>query len=204
MANLSLNDDGSNAAPNQDTLNPQLLPGTSLCPMMHTFPYQWYVANPYFNQPPSCYKLSMYSYAPGSMGSQHSKGCNSSSSTRSEGEQRHNNKGPCCTKGGRETSHTELHFGSSSESEYSIRGSLRHIHSYRLPASTATSRRCAPTTTGCCSYTICSLTHRACCILQPHNADNGVPGPIPGWGQPCSPALGAAAPNAPGTLLLYM
>uniref|UniRef100_A0A673XD47 Dishevelled segment polarity protein 2 n=1 Tax=Salmo trutta TaxID=8032 RepID=A0A673XD47_SALTR len=133
MANLSLNDnDGSSGASDQDTLAPLPLPGATPWPLMHTFPSYQYTSNPYSSQPPPYHELSSYSYAPGSTGSQHSEGSRSSGSTRSEGERRRGGKGGGgvgSTSGRDEKSPVDggrdSRSGSGSESEYSIRSSLR-------------------------------------------------------------------------------
>uniref|UniRef100_A0A8C7QFV9 Dishevelled segment polarity protein 2 n=1 Tax=Oncorhynchus mykiss TaxID=8022 RepID=A0A8C7QFV9_ONCMY len=124
MANLSLNDnDGSSGASDQDTLAPLPLPGATPWPLMHTFPSYQYTSNPYSSQPPPYHELSSYSYAPGSTGSQHSEGSRSSGSTRSGG-------GVGSTSGRDEKSPVggdgrDSRSGSGSESEYSVRSSLR-------------------------------------------------------------------------------
>uniref|UniRef100_A0A8C7MTS5 Dishevelled segment polarity protein 2 n=1 Tax=Oncorhynchus kisutch TaxID=8019 RepID=A0A8C7MTS5_ONCKI len=124
MANLSLNDnDGSSGASDQDTLAPLPLPGATPWPLMHTFPSYQYTTNPYSSQPPPYHELSSYSYAPGSTGSQHSEGSRSSGSTRSGG-------GVGSTSGRDEKSPVggdgrDSRSGSGSESEYSVRSSLR-------------------------------------------------------------------------------
>uniref|UniRef100_A0A8C7QAY0 Dishevelled segment polarity protein 2 n=1 Tax=Oncorhynchus mykiss TaxID=8022 RepID=A0A8C7QAY0_ONCMY len=134
MANLSLNDnDGSSGASDQDTLAPLPLPGATPWPLMHTFPSYQYTSNPYSSQPPPYHELSSYSYAPGSTGSQHSEGSRSSGSTRSEGERRRGGKGGGgvgSTSGRDEKSPVggdgrDSRSGSGSESEYSVRSSLR-------------------------------------------------------------------------------
>ncbi|XP_024232562.1 segment polarity protein dishevelled homolog DVL-2 isoform X1 [Oncorhynchus tshawytscha] len=134
MANLSLNDnDGSSGASDQDTLAPLPLPGATPWPLMHTFPSYQYTSNPYSSQPPPYHELSSYSYAPGSTGSQHSEGSRSSGSTRSEGERLRGGKGGGgvgSTSGRDEKSPVggdgrDSRSGSGSESEYSVRSSLR-------------------------------------------------------------------------------
>uniref|UniRef100_A0A8B9H1R2 Dishevelled segment polarity protein 2 n=1 Tax=Astyanax mexicanus TaxID=7994 RepID=A0A8B9H1R2_ASTMX len=122
MANLSLNDnDGSSGASDQDTLAPLPLPGATPWPLLHSFPYQY--PHPYSSQPPPYHELSSYSYAPGSTGSQHSEGSRSSGSTRSEGERRRGSK-----------SGADSRSGSGSESEYSVRSSLRRDHGSATPS----------------------------------------------------------------------
>ncbi|XP_010868718.1 segment polarity protein dishevelled homolog DVL-2 isoform X2 [Esox lucius] len=129
MANLSLNDnDGSSGASDQDTLAPLPLPGATPWPLMHTFPSYQYTPNPYSTQPPPYHELSSYSYAPGSTGSQHSEGSRSSGSTRSEGERRRGGKGGAGAGGspvGGDGGRADSRSGSGSESEYSVRSSLR-------------------------------------------------------------------------------
>uniref|UniRef100_A0A8C2E6Y8 Dishevelled segment polarity protein 2 n=1 Tax=Cyprinus carpio TaxID=7962 RepID=A0A8C2E6Y8_CYPCA len=118
MANLSLNDnDGSSGASDQDTLAPLPLPGATPWPLLHSFTYQY--PHPYSNQPPPYHELSNYSYGPGSAGSQHSEGSHSSGSTRSDGEKRRG---------------TDSRSGSGSESDYSVRSSLRRDHGSATPS----------------------------------------------------------------------
>uniref|UniRef100_A0AAR2KZL5 Dishevelled segment polarity protein 2 n=1 Tax=Pygocentrus nattereri TaxID=42514 RepID=A0AAR2KZL5_PYGNA len=131
MANLSLNDnDGSSGASDQDTLAPLPLPGATPWPLLHSFPYQY--PHPYSSQPPPYHELSSYSYAPGSTGSQHSEGSRSSGSNRSEagstvGGSTRDDKSP---NGGGADSRS----GSGSESEYSVRSSLRRDHGSATPS----------------------------------------------------------------------
>ncbi|XP_072543644.1 segment polarity protein dishevelled homolog DVL-2 [Salminus brasiliensis] len=141
MANLSLNDnDGSSGASDQDTLAPLPLPGATPWPLLHSFPYQY--PHPYSSQPPPYHELSSYSYAPGSTGSQHSEGSRSSGSTRSEGERRRGSKsGAGSTVGGSTRDDkspngggADSRSGSGSESEYSVRSSLRRDHGSATPS----------------------------------------------------------------------
>uniref|UniRef100_A0A671P8F9 Segment polarity protein dishevelled homolog DVL-2-like n=1 Tax=Sinocyclocheilus anshuiensis TaxID=1608454 RepID=A0A671P8F9_9TELE len=131
MANLSLNDnDGSSGASDQDTLAPLPLPGATPWPLLHSFTYQY--PHPYSTQPPPYHELSNYSYGPGSAGSQHSEGSHSSGSTRSDGEKRRggsvrDDKSP---GGGGADSRS----GSGSESDYSVRSSLRRDHGSATPS----------------------------------------------------------------------
>uniref|UniRef100_A0A8B9GZR4 Dishevelled segment polarity protein 2 n=1 Tax=Astyanax mexicanus TaxID=7994 RepID=A0A8B9GZR4_ASTMX len=130
MANLSLNDnDGSSGASDQDTLAPLPLPGATPWPLLHSFPYQY--PHPYSSQPPPYHELSSYSYAPGSTGSQHS-----------EGERRRGSKsGAGSTVGGSTRDDkspngggADSRSGSGSESEYSVRSSLRRDHGSATPS----------------------------------------------------------------------
>ncbi|KAL0970291.1 hypothetical protein UPYG_G00239950 [Umbra pygmaea] len=147
MANLSLNDnDGSSGASDQDTLAPLPLSGATPWPLLHSFPSFQY-PHPYSSQPPPYHELSSYSFAPGSTGtaSQHSEGSRSSGSNRSEGgERRRSSKGgPGSTVGGGggEKSPSggggdgaDSRSGSGSESEYSVRSSLRRGHGSATPS----------------------------------------------------------------------
>ncbi|GAB5580436.1 segment polarity protein dishevelled homolog DVL-2 isoform X1 [Prionailurus iriomotensis] len=83
LVNLSLNDDGSSGASDQDTLAP--LPGATPWPLLPTFSYQYPAPHPYSPQPPPYHELSSYTYGGGSASSQHSEGSRSSGSTRSDG-----------------------------------------------------------------------------------------------------------------------
>ncbi|KAK3545361.1 hypothetical protein QTP70_005984 [Hemibagrus guttatus] len=139
MANLSLNDnDGSSGASDQDTLAPLPLPGATPWPLLHSFPYQY--PHPYSSQPPPYHELSSYSYAPGSTGSQHSEGSRSSGSTRSEGERRRGSKSGSTVAGSTRDDKSpngggaDSRSGSGSESEYSVRSSLRRDHGSATPS----------------------------------------------------------------------
>ncbi|XP_028911163.1 segment polarity protein dishevelled homolog DVL-2 [Ornithorhynchus anatinus] len=118
LVNLSLNDDGSSGASDQDTLAPLPLPGATPWPLLPAFSYQYPAPHPYSPQPPPYHELSSYSYGGGSTGSQHSEGSRSSGSPRSDGG---------AGRGGRpeERGGPESKSGSGSESEPSSRGSLR-------------------------------------------------------------------------------
>lgn len=72
LVNLSLNDDGSSGASDQDTLAP--LPGATPWPLLPTFSYQYPAPHPYSPQPPPYHELSSYTYGGGSASSQHSEG----------------------------------------------------------------------------------------------------------------------------------
>ncbi|KAI5625838.1 segment polarity protein dishevelled-like DVL-2 [Silurus asotus] len=139
MANLSLNDnDGSSGASDQDTLAPLPLPGATPWPLLHSFPYQY--PHPYSSQPPPYHELSSYSYAPGSTGSQHSEGSRSSGSNRSEGERRRGSKSGSTVAGSTRDDKSpngggaDSRSGSGSESEYSVRSSLRRDHGSATPS----------------------------------------------------------------------
>uniref|UniRef100_A0AAR2JNH4 Dishevelled segment polarity protein 2 n=1 Tax=Pygocentrus nattereri TaxID=42514 RepID=A0AAR2JNH4_PYGNA len=123
-----------------DTLAPLPLPGATPWPLLHSFPYQY--PHPYSSQPPPYHELSSYSYAPGSTGSQHSEGSRSSGSNRSEGERRRGSKsGAGSTVGGSTRDDkspngggADSRSGSGSESEYSVRSSLRRDHGSATPS----------------------------------------------------------------------
>ncbi|XP_032471264.1 segment polarity protein dishevelled homolog DVL-2 isoform X5 [Phocoena sinus] len=116
LVNLSLNDDGSSGASDQDTLAP--LPGATPWPLLPTFSYQYPAPHPYSPQPPPYHELSSYTYGGGSASSQHSEGSRSSGSTRSDGG--------VGRTGRPEERAPESKSGSGSESEPSSRGgSLR-------------------------------------------------------------------------------
>uniref|UniRef100_A0A672RVA6 Segment polarity protein dishevelled homolog DVL-2-like n=1 Tax=Sinocyclocheilus grahami TaxID=75366 RepID=A0A672RVA6_SINGR len=141
MANLSLNDnDGSSGASDQDTLAPLPLPGATPWPLLHSFTYQY--PHPYSTQPPPYHELSNYSYGPGSAGSQHSEGSHSSGSTRSDGEKRRGSKSISgSTAGGSVRDDkspggggADSRSGSGSESDYSVRSSLRRDHGSATPS----------------------------------------------------------------------
>uniref|UniRef100_A0A8C1D927 Dishevelled segment polarity protein 2 n=1 Tax=Cyprinus carpio carpio TaxID=630221 RepID=A0A8C1D927_CYPCA len=141
MANLSLNDnDGSSGASDQDTLAPLPLPGATPWPLLHSFTYQY--PHPYSNQPPPYHELSNYSYGPGSAGSQHSEGSHSSGSTRSDGEKRRGSKsvsGSTASGSVRDDKSpggggADSRSGSGSESDYSVRSSLRRDHGSATPS----------------------------------------------------------------------
>uniref|UniRef100_A0AAR2IQF7 Dishevelled segment polarity protein 2 n=1 Tax=Pygocentrus nattereri TaxID=42514 RepID=A0AAR2IQF7_PYGNA len=122
MANLSLNDnDGSSGASDQDTLAPLPLPGATPWPLLHSFPYQY--PHPYSSQPPPYHELSSYSYAPGSTGSQHSEGITGSTVGGSTRDDKSPNGGGADSRS-----------GSGSESEYSVRSSLRRDHGSATPS----------------------------------------------------------------------
>uniref|UniRef100_A0A8C1TVX0 Dishevelled segment polarity protein 2 n=1 Tax=Cyprinus carpio TaxID=7962 RepID=A0A8C1TVX0_CYPCA len=141
MANLSLNDnDGSSGASDQDTLAPLPLPGATPWPLLHSFAYQY--PHPYSTQPPPYHELSNYSYGQGSAGSQHSEGSHSSGSTRSDGEKRRGSKSVSgSTAGGSVRDDkspsgggADSRSGSGSESDYSVRSSLRRDHGSATPS----------------------------------------------------------------------
>ncbi|CDQ97973.1 unnamed protein product, partial [Oncorhynchus mykiss] len=137
MANLSLNDnDGSSGASDQDTLAPLPLPGVTPWPLLHSFPsFQYPHPHPYSSQPPPYHELSSYSFAPGSTGT---------ASQHSEGKERRSERGGRERGSGR-VSHLVANFqiatagtwegsGSGSESEYSVRSSLRRGHGSATPS----------------------------------------------------------------------
>ncbi|KAJ7996154.1 hypothetical protein DPEC_G00234120 [Dallia pectoralis] len=210
MANLSLNDnDGSSGASDQDTLAPLPLPGATPWPLMHTFPSYQYSPNPYSTQPPPYHELSSYSYAPGSTGSQHSEGSRSSGSTRSEGERRRGGKSgggaggsPVGGDGGRADSRS----GSGSESEYSVRGSLRRgehggsatpsEHSHHSHMSQRSHHQRAPPPHLAFQQGIPLSYSPMMLMMVPHHTHTH-PHALQGLG-PAHPQMGTMGPSAPG------